>query len=99
MKVAVGALMLWLALSKVDLAEAGQALERGRIGPMVLAACVYWMSIAMRVARWRLILSGSAQLRYGQVAQALIVGYSVNNLLPARLGELFRADYLWRRFV
>jgi uncharacterized membrane protein YbhN (UPF0104 family) len=95
---AVGALMLWLALSKVDLAEAGQALERGRIGPMALAVCVYWLSIAMRIARWRLILSGSAQLSYGKVGQALIVGYSVNNLLPARLGELFRADYLRRRF-
>ncbi len=31
------------------------------------------------------------------VLQALLVGYAVNGALPARLGELFRADYLSRR--
>ena len=95
---AVGGLMLWLALSKVDINEVSQALERGRIGPMALAVFVYWASLAIRTARWQMILSGTVQLRYGQVGQALVVGYSVNNLLPARLGELFRADYLRRRF-
>ena len=95
---AVGALMLWLALSKVDLNEVNQALERGRAGPMALAVFVYWASLAIRTARWKMILSGTVQLRYGQVGQALVVGYSINNLLPARLGELFRADYLRRRF-
>ena len=95
---AIGALMLWLALSKVDINEVSQAFERGRIGPLALAAFVYWASLAVRIARWQMILSGTAKLSYGQVGQALIVGYSVNNLLPARLGELFRADYLRRRF-
>jgi hypothetical protein len=32
------------------------------------------------------------------VAETLVVGCAFNNLLPARLGELFRADYAKRRF-
>jgi hypothetical protein len=32
------------------------------------------------------------------VAEALLVGYGFNNLIPARLGELVRADYAKRQF-
>ena len=44
-----------------------------------------------------MLLSTVTPLAFGQVWRVLIVGYAVNNLLPARLGELFRADYLHRR--
>jgi uncharacterized membrane protein YbhN (UPF0104 family) len=37
-------------------------------------------------------------IRMGQVAEALVVGYAMNYVLPARLGEPFRADYTQRRF-
>jgi glycosyltransferase 2 family protein len=36
---------------------------------------------------------------YRRTGEVLLVGYSVNNLLPARLGELFRADYAGKRLA
>ena len=56
------------------------------------------MAIAIRIARWRLLLSESKLLTYGEVGRSLIIGYTVNNLLPARLGELFRVDFVRREY-
>lgn len=48
-------------------------------------------NLAVRGLRWRLLLSPLARLPQAQVRDALIVGFMVNNLLPARAGELARA--------
>ena len=71
---------------------------RANIGDLALAVGAYWVAIGFRIVRWRLLLRSSNVLSLWQVGQALIVGYAVNNVLPARLGEIFRADFLGRRF-
>ena len=38
-------------------------------------------------------------MSFGQVFHGLLVGYAANYLLPARLGELVRADFLGRRYA
>ncbi len=92
-----GAILLWFALSGTDLEQARAAIGRGNPTVMLFAVVAYWVALTVRVARWRMLLSTVTPLAFGQVWRVLIVGYAVNNLLPARLGELFRADYLRRR--
>ena len=65
---------------------------------MAIAVAVYWTAIAIRVSRWRLLLSQTKLLTNRQVGRSLIIGYTVNNLLPARLGELFRVDFVRREY-
>jgi glycosyltransferase 2 family protein len=96
--IAFGVLLLWVALSQVDAEQGRLVLGGASIAYMLLAIAAYWIGIAFRIGRWRLLLSGTNLLTFGQVGQALIVGYAVNNVLPARLGEIFRADFLRRRF-
>ncbi len=90
--------LLWLALSEIDAEQGRLLIGRASIPTMVLAVASYWIAIGFRVVRWRLLLSSTNLLSFGQVSQALIIGYAVNNVLPARLGEIFRADFLRRRF-
>ena len=93
-----GGFCLWLTLRQTDLealAEVTAVIEPGWI---VVAMVYYALDLALRVARWRLLLRPAAALGYRQVGAALITGYAVNNLLPARLGELFRADFMRRHF-
>ncbi len=59
---------------------------------------IYWVELTFRIQRWAIILRPVRALRFRQIAMALIIGYAANNVLPARLGELFRADFLGRRF-
>jgi glycosyltransferase 2 family protein len=96
--IAFGALLLWLALSGIDTEQGRQVIGRANVSFMALAVASYWVAIAFRVVRWRILLSSTNLLSFVQVGQALIVGYAVNNVLPARLGEIFRADFLRRRF-
>ena len=95
---AFGVLLLWLTISQIDIGDAKSALAKARYGPMALAIAVYWIAIAIRISRWRLLLSETKLLAYGAVGRSLIVGYTVNNLLPARLGELFRIDFVRREY-
>jgi glycosyltransferase 2 family protein len=48
----------------------------------------------LRARRWQLILRPVAALPYPAVARALVVGYGLNTIMPARLGEFFRAEFL-----
>ena len=95
---AFGGLFLWLALQQVDLQGAGAALQNLREGYLLLAVGIYWISIAFRIFRWGRMLIPFYPGTLLQIAETLIVGFAINYILPARLGELFRADYAKRRF-
>jgi uncharacterized protein (TIRG00374 family) len=96
--VAFGGVLLWFAISTVDLADAATVLASSRTTPLLAALAAYWIAITIRILRWQLLLREIAPLAFFQVARALVVGYAINNVLPARIGELFRVDYLARRF-
>ena len=96
---AFGALLLWLTISRIDIGQAESALAKARYGPMAVAIVFYWAAIFIRIARWRLLLSETRLLTFGEVGRSLVIGYTVNNLLPARLGELFRVDFVRREYA
>lgn len=50
-------------------------------------------ALFLRVVRWRELLRPLAPHSLRVVAGPLLAGYALNNLLPARLGELLRAHY------
>jgi uncharacterized protein (TIRG00374 family) len=52
------------------------------------------IDIAARGARWRTLLAPIAPLRYRRVLAYTYIGYLANNVLPARLGELYRSHAL-----
>ena len=52
------------------------------------------IDIAARGARWRALLAPVAPLPYRRVLGYSYIGYLANNVLPARLGELYRSHAL-----
>ncbi|MBX3498059.1 MAG: flippase-like domain-containing protein [Alphaproteobacteria bacterium] len=95
--VAIGALCLWLSARNVDWAEAARIFRAADLGGILTGVALYGAAMIMRAIRWRAILAFRAPVGAGMSLQALLAGYAVNAALPARLGELFRADYLARR--
>src|SRR5262249_13382685 len=61
------------------------------------AIATYWIGLMLRSWRWGIILAPVRRLNFLQVFHGLLVGYAANYVLPARLGELVRADFLGRR--
>lgn len=94
---AVGAGFLWLALRKVDVAELRATIASLDATPLLLSTLLYWLALSLRVLRWQLLLRELGPAPLAAVSETLVVGYAVNNVLPARLGEVARAAYAKRR--
>lgn len=94
---AVGAAFLWLALRKVDFSELRATVASLDSSLMLLSTLLYWVALSLRVLRWQLLLRELGPAPLPAVAETLVVGYAVNNVLPARLGEVARAAYAKRR--
>ncbi len=85
---------LALALYRVQLPSVGSALAHANLTSIEAAIVVYAVNLSLRTRRWQLILHPVAPVPYWVVARALLVGYGLNTIMPARLGELFRAEFL-----
>lgn len=94
----IGVVLLWLAIARIDVAALGTELSRVQPGWLIAGVAAYWVALALRSWRWGILLAPVRRLAFGQVFYGLLVGYAANNLLPARLGELVRADFVGRRY-
>lgn len=86
----ITALALWYAFHDVEWAVLFAHL--GDIDPAwaSLAVALTVGSYALRAYRWQLLFP-EPLLTYGQAYRVLIMGFFMNNVLPARTGELVRA--------
>ena len=95
--IGLGLGMLWVTFRITDLADVRAALKGLRWPLVLVAGALYWAGMGLRVLRWHSLLRELIPVRRPAVAELLMCGYAMNNLLPARLGEIFRADMAKRR--
>jgi glycosyltransferase 2 family protein len=87
--------LLVLLLRGVDPAALGAALGAADLRFLPPAVGLYFGAVGIRSWRWRLLLPPGAAPT-GVLYRALLVGFTLNNLLPVRLGEVGRAYLLGR---
>ncbi|HEX9637392.1 MAG TPA: lysylphosphatidylglycerol synthase transmembrane domain-containing protein [Acidobacteriota bacterium] len=63
-------------------------------GWILLSSALGLLIYLLRALRWRHLLAPIQVAKFGHVISATIIGFTVNNFLPARLGELVRAYLL-----
>lgn len=88
---------LWLAIRTVDLAQVFAALQAANWLWVSAALLSVSVNVAAKVARWRVLL-GQAGLRtrWRDLLAALLVGQTLNWMLPGRAGDLSRAYTIGR---
>jgi glycosyltransferase 2 family protein len=91
-------LFLAIAFSRVQLGAVGAALAGANPLWAAAAMLIYAGNLALRAWRWQVILRPVAAIPYPTVARALLVGYGLNAIMPARLGELFRAEFFKKTY-
>jgi glycosyltransferase 2 family protein len=96
--ISIGVFFLWLVLRQTSWEQVRIILSKSNLGWLLVALSFYTIDLLVRVSRWRVLLSDVKMLSFKSVGVALLVGYAANNILPARLGELFRADFAGRRY-
>ena len=95
--VVVSVLLLWWALRDVSLAEVSRELQGADPLLFALAVAATTFQFVIRAARWRVLLLPIApDVAFRPRFAATNVGFAVNNLLPARVGEFARAYSLSR---
>jgi len=89
---------LAIAFYRVQLGAVSAALAGANPLWVAAAMLIYAVDLAIRAWRWQVILRPVAAIPYPIVARALLVGYGLNAVMPARLGELFRAEFFKKTF-
>jgi len=93
--VASSALFVALAVHRLAWQDVVGALERAHLWPWVpLAVVLYLVGHVVRGMRCRLLVSHESLLTLPTATNVVVLGYAMNNVLPARLGELARAAML-----
>jgi uncharacterized protein (TIRG00374 family) len=95
--IALSILLLWFTLRGEDLLEIWRVLSTSNI-PLWIACTVAATAIfPLRARRWQALLAPSVgRLPLGPLWRATAIGMMVNNVVPARAGELARAFALTR---
>ena len=95
---AVSAIFLSLVVREIKIEDV-ILLLLGADGKWLVAAVILFaLNMVVRILRWQRLLAGAKTLPYKTVSAVLLIGYAVNNVLPARLGELYRAHFAGHHF-
>jgi uncharacterized protein (TIRG00374 family) len=87
----------YVALSNIDLSLAWHALRTSDIWWLAAALLAFALGTLARVLRWRSLFARDRRPPLGAVADATLVGYLYNSILPARAGEAARVVVLTQR--
>jgi uncharacterized protein (TIRG00374 family) len=82
--------LFWLA-QQFDLAELPAILNKLDYAILSPIPLFIVLSFSIRAQRWRLLVEHQPPIRYWTSFSALMIGYLLNNILPARAGDLARA--------
>src|SRR5262245_16950090 len=92
--IAISVVALWILVRSVDIPAALDVLRTASPAWILVMLVTTTIDIGARGARWRTLLAPIAPLRYRHVLGYTYIGYLANNVLPARLGELYRSHAL-----
>ena len=90
----ISAVALVLVFRSVDVAAAWQTLKTAQPQWILLLLAFVVLDVLLRAVRWRVLLRPIAPVPTRTTLASLNVGYLANNVLPARLGELYRSHAL-----
>ena len=90
------ALFLWLAARGIDWSQFGAALRQTRYLFLVPAVAFTMLGHFSRSIRWKFMMAPVKECGIRPLWSATAIAFMVNNLLPARLGELVRAFVIGR---
>jgi len=94
---AISLAFLAFAFRGQDLGEVRRALRQTDYRLLVPALALYFTGVWIRAIRWSVLLRPIVRLSARQVFPVVVVGYTANNILPLRTGEVVRAYLLGRQ--
>lgn len=95
---AISAWSIWQLSHTVDLGAVRERLEQANL--LLLTVCLLSISFSMVVksVRWRYLFAARSSPGVSPLLSSLYIGYLMNTVLPARVGEFVRAFLVGRHY-
>ena len=93
----ISALFVYLALRQVDSERMWDVIRTADPASLALVIPIYLFQYVIRAWRWRILIEPIKKTALSSCLYALMIGFAANCILPARLGEVIRANYLGQR--
>jgi uncharacterized protein (TIRG00374 family) len=91
-------IFLYLALLKIDFYDLVQIFNRSSLYILIYIILLVFLGRVIQTYRWYLLLHFTDKRNLKDAFNYLNIGYLINNILPARLGD-FVKSYLWAKKV
>lgn len=88
--------LLWFFFRSVNLADVWLAIRQAHVGFIVAAVGATLSTYIFRTWRWQALLAPIGRARFRPAFRATVIGFTANNLLPGRIGEVLRPYLLAR---
>ncbi len=94
--IVISALFLYLAFHNVDLHLLYQSVKSTSIPLIIPVVVLTFIFYVIRALRWFHLLEPIKKIGLGSLFSSTVIGFAANCVLPARLGEFIRANYIGR---
>jgi hypothetical protein len=91
-----GILDAFFGSPRFNFAELGSVLRNAEWRQIAVAGVIFFASLIVRAWRWQQIMISLVKMPFWQVFGAMNIGYLANNVLPFRLGELYKAQVVYQ---
>lgn len=88
--------LIFYLFYKIDIKNVLSVIQKFNPNIIVLLLLIYIIGMFLRTIRWKLIIEQNDKINIILIFKALVLGYMINNLIPAKMGELARVEYLKR---
>ena len=88
---------LYIFFRDVKIAELWKEIRATELWIIIAVAILNPVGLWFRAYRWKIILPVRQKADKQRLFPLVMIGFMVNNILPARLGEAARAVFLWKR--
>jgi uncharacterized protein (TIRG00374 family) len=92
----ISVLFLYLAFYNVDLHLIYHSIQSTSIPLMITVGLLTVILYLIRALRWFHLLEPIKKIGLGSLFSSTVIGFAANCVLPARLGEFIRANYIGR---
>ncbi len=85
---------LWWVLKDLSFDKFWSSLSKLDPLPMVVLVFIFVLTLWMRALRWKLVLLPIRNVKVAVCLSLMCLGYLMNNIFPARLGDIFKGIML-----
>jgi hypothetical protein len=90
----ISAIFLYLSFRKVDIYRTWVVIRNSELWLLALVIIITFFQFVIRAWRWYILLETIKKTGFSNRLSSILIGFAANCILPARLGEFIRANYL-----